>query len=190
MLPVEQRSMLHTHTHTHTHTYIYIREVGDHCRRWSKGSPFHYLLHRGVGEGDTPFTGLLLVLLQTYLNVLSVQQVGIKYHFLSLWYDATWNRTSISQTIGNMCVRVCLFACLYICMCVCVCACVNAYEYEYVWVYIYVCVSVCVSVCVWERECVFVYVSVCVCVCLCVGAYICICMFYRGQWGTKKLPST
>ena len=33
--------------------------------------------------------------------MLSVKQSGIKYHFLSLWYDLTWNWTPVSQTIGK-----------------------------------------------------------------------------------------
>ena len=33
--------------------------------------------------------------------MLSVKQRGVKYHFLSLWYDLTWDWTPISQTIGK-----------------------------------------------------------------------------------------
>ena len=33
--------------------------------------------------------------------MLSVKQGGIKYHFLSLWYDSTWNWTQVSRTIGE-----------------------------------------------------------------------------------------
>ena len=33
--------------------------------------------------------------------MLSVKQGGIKYHFLSLWYDSTWVWTQVSQTIGK-----------------------------------------------------------------------------------------
>ena len=36
-----------------------------------------------------------------YLIMLSVKQGGIKYHFLSLLYDPTWDWTPISQTIGE-----------------------------------------------------------------------------------------
>ena len=31
----------------------------------------------------------------------SVKQGGIKYHFLSLWYDSTEDWTLVSQTIGE-----------------------------------------------------------------------------------------
>ena len=31
----------------------------------------------------------------------SVKQGGIKYHFLSLWYDSTWDWNTVSQTIDK-----------------------------------------------------------------------------------------
>ena len=45
---------------------------------------------RCVG-GHYSFPGLLHFTLDTYLIMLSVKQGGIKYHFLSLWYDSTWD---------------------------------------------------------------------------------------------------
>ena len=33
--------------------------------------------------------------------MLSVKQINIKYHFLSLWYDSAWNWTPVSQPIGK-----------------------------------------------------------------------------------------
>ena len=33
--------------------------------------------------------------------MLSVKQDSIKYHFLSLWYDVTWDWTQVSWTIGE-----------------------------------------------------------------------------------------
>ena len=39
--------------------------------------------------------------LDPYLIMLSVKQGGIKYHFLSLWYDLTWDWTPVSKTIGE-----------------------------------------------------------------------------------------
>ena len=65
------------------------------------GSLFDSLLHQGVGEGATPFPGLLHFTLDLYLIMLSVKQGGIKYHFLSLWYDSTWDWTQVSQAIGE-----------------------------------------------------------------------------------------
>ena len=33
--------------------------------------------------------------------MLSIKQEGIKYHFLSLWYDSTWELTPVSRAIGE-----------------------------------------------------------------------------------------
>ena len=48
-------------------------------------------LEKSVGEGATPFPGLSHFSLDPYLILLSVNQGGIKYHFLSLWYNLTWD---------------------------------------------------------------------------------------------------
>ena len=44
-------------------------------------------------EGATPFPGLIHFTLDPYFIMLSVKQGGIKYNFLSLWYDSTWDFT-------------------------------------------------------------------------------------------------
>ena len=80
---------------------VYISKVGDHSRGWPEGSLFDSLLHQGVGESATPFPGLLHFPLDPYLIMLSVKQGGIKYHFLSLWYDSTWDWTQVSRAIGE-----------------------------------------------------------------------------------------
>ena len=54
-------------------------------------APFSIATTQGVGEGTTPFLGLLYFTFDPYLIMLSVKQGGIKYHFLSLWYDSTWD---------------------------------------------------------------------------------------------------
>ena len=33
--------------------------------------------------------------------MLRVKQGGIKYHFLSFWYDSTWDWTPVSLAIGK-----------------------------------------------------------------------------------------
>ena len=33
--------------------------------------------------------------------MLSVKQEGIKYHFLGLWYDFTWDWTPVFRAIGE-----------------------------------------------------------------------------------------
>ena len=50
-----------------------------------------------MGEGATLFHGLLHFTLDLYLIMLSVKQGGIKYHFLSLWYDSTWDWTPVHR---------------------------------------------------------------------------------------------
>ena len=50
----------------------------------------------GVGEGAIPFPGFLHFTFDPYLIVLSAKQAGIKYHFLSLWYDSNWDWTLVS----------------------------------------------------------------------------------------------
>ena len=40
--------------------------------------------------------------LDPYLIALSTKQSGIKYHFLSLWYDSTRDSTQVSRAIGLM----------------------------------------------------------------------------------------
>ena len=59
------------------------------------------LLHRGIEECATLFLGLLHFTLDPHLIVLSAKQGDIKYHFLNLWFDSTWDWTSVSQNIGE-----------------------------------------------------------------------------------------
>ena len=102
---------LYTHTHTcvcvfiylylYIYIYIYIySEVGDCSWGQPEGSLFNSY-YQGEEESDTPFPRLLHFTLDLNLIMLSVKQVGIKYHFLSLWYDSTWDWTQVSQTISE-----------------------------------------------------------------------------------------
>ena len=61
-------------------TRVDIYKVGDRSRGQPKGSLFNSY-SRDIGEGATPFLGLLHFTLDTYLVMLNVKQVGIKYHF-------------------------------------------------------------------------------------------------------------
>ena len=67
----------------------------------TKRLPFQKLLHRGVEEGATPLAGLLYFTLDPYLILLSVKQGDIKYHFMSLWYESTWDCTQVSRAIDK-----------------------------------------------------------------------------------------
>ena len=53
--------------------------------------------------GRYSFPGLLHFTLDAYLIMLSVKQGVIKYHFLSLWYNSTWDWTQVSRAISKHC---------------------------------------------------------------------------------------
>ena len=52
-------------------------------------APFSIATTPRCRGGRYSFPGLLYFTLDPYLIMLSVKQEGIKYHFLSLWYDST-----------------------------------------------------------------------------------------------------
>ena len=54
-------------------------------------APFSIATTPRCRGGRYSFPGLLYFILDPYLIMLSVKQGGIKYHFLSLWYDSTWD---------------------------------------------------------------------------------------------------
>ena len=64
-------------------------------------APFSIATTSRCREGTTPFPGLLHFTLDTYLILLSVKQEVINYHFKSLWYDATKDRTQVFRAIGE-----------------------------------------------------------------------------------------
>ena len=56
-------------------------------------APFSIATTPRCWEDATPFPRLPYFTLEMYLTMPSVKQGGIKYHFLSLWYDSTWDWT-------------------------------------------------------------------------------------------------
>ena len=64
-------------------------------------APFSIATTPRCRGGRHSFPGLLQFTLDPYLIMLSVEQGGIKYHFLSLWYDSTWDWTQVSRAIGE-----------------------------------------------------------------------------------------
>ena len=64
-------------------------------------APFSIATTPMCGGERYSFPGLLHFTLDPYLIMLSVKQGGIKYHFLSLWYDSTWDWTQVSRAIGE-----------------------------------------------------------------------------------------
>ena len=66
-------------------------------------APFSIATTPRCRGGRYSFPGLLYFTLDPYLIMLSVKQGGIKYHFLSLWYDSTLDWTQVSRAIGEHC---------------------------------------------------------------------------------------
>ena len=64
-------------------------------------APFIIATTQRCSGGTTLFLGLLHFTIDTYIILLSVKPGVMKYHFLGLWYDATWDWTQISRTIGK-----------------------------------------------------------------------------------------
>ena len=64
-------------------------------------APFSIATTPRCKGGRYSFLELLYFTLDPYLIMLSVKQGGIKYHFLSLWYDSTWDWTQVSRAIGE-----------------------------------------------------------------------------------------
>ena len=61
-------------------------------------APFSIATTLRSTEGVTPFPGLHHFILDAYLIMLSVNQSGIKYYFLRLWYVSIWDWTPLSRT--------------------------------------------------------------------------------------------
>ena len=64
-------------------------------------APFSIATTLRCRGGHYSFLWIAPLTLNLYIIMLRVKQGGIKYHFLSLWYDSTWNWTQVSWTIGK-----------------------------------------------------------------------------------------
>ena len=90
---------LHTYTHMYSNTEIQVS--------WPtvvKGNlkvPFSIVNTPRCRRGHYSFPWIAPFTLDPYLIMLSVKQGGIKYHFLSLWYDLTWDWISVSWATGK-----------------------------------------------------------------------------------------
>ena len=71
-----------------------ISKVGDHSRGQPEGSFFNSYYTKELERA------LLLSLDDSTL--LLMMQGGIKYHYLNLWYDSTWNWTPVSRSPGPL----------------------------------------------------------------------------------------
>ena len=81
--------------------WLQVSKIGDLSQGWPEDSLFNSYYTEVLGEGATLFPGLLHFTLDLYLIMLSVKQGNIKYHFLSFWYNSTWDWTPVYQTIGE-----------------------------------------------------------------------------------------
>ena len=64
-------------------------------------APFSIATTMRCRGGCYSFPWIASLILNLYLIMLSVKQGGINHHFLSLWYDSTWDWTLVSRTIGE-----------------------------------------------------------------------------------------
>ena len=64
-------------------------------------APFSIVTTPGCRGRHYSFPRIALLTLDPYFIMLSVKQEDIKYHFLSLWYDSTWDWNPVSRTIGK-----------------------------------------------------------------------------------------
>ena len=98
----------HTHTHTHTHTHkmcislfflansrlFVVWHISKKMATIVEGNPkapFSIATTPRCRGRRYSFPELPYFTLDPYLIMLSVKQGGMKYHFLSLWYDSTWD---------------------------------------------------------------------------------------------------
>ena len=79
----------------------WVWKISRHQSRGTRRLPFRHLLHQSGGEVSPPFPWLLYFTLALYILILSIKQRSVNYHFLSLWYDSTWDWTPICQAIGE-----------------------------------------------------------------------------------------
>ena len=64
-------------------------------------APFSIATTPRCGRGRYSIPRIVPLYLDPHLIMLSAKQGGIKYHFLSLWYDSTRDWTTVSWTIGE-----------------------------------------------------------------------------------------
>ena len=78
-------TFIHKYITDEKHTFTYVK-LATSVEGDSK-APFTIATTPRCWKGATPFPRLLHFILDPYF----IMQGGIKYHFLSLWYDPTWD---------------------------------------------------------------------------------------------------
>ena len=99
----KRTNRIHSRSDQCIYIYIYIYEVVS-CLTVVEGHPkasYSIVTTLRCRGGCYSFPWIASLTLDPYLIMLSVKQGGIKYHFLSLWYDSTLDWNSISRTIGE-----------------------------------------------------------------------------------------
>ena len=89
---------------TKRHLWAYSKsksKVGDPSRGRSEGSLFNSYYTEVLGRTLLHSLDCSTLTLDPYLIMLSVKQDGIKYHFLSLWYDSIMDWTPVFRTMGE-----------------------------------------------------------------------------------------
>ena len=89
------------YTYIYIYIYIYIFISWPTVVEGDPTAPFSIATTSRCSGGSNSFPWIAPLTLGSYLIMLSVKQGGIKYHFFSLWYDSTWDRTPVFQTIGE-----------------------------------------------------------------------------------------
>ena len=82
------------HACTRVYIYIYTHVCDTYTCVHIEGkpkAPFSIAATPRCRGGHYSFLWIALLTLDTYLIILSVKQGSIKYPFLSLWFDSTWN---------------------------------------------------------------------------------------------------
>ena len=64
-------------------------------------APFLLATNPMCRGGRYSFPWIVVLTFDLYLIILSVKQGGIEYHFLSVWYDSTWDWTLVSRAISE-----------------------------------------------------------------------------------------
>ena len=90
-----------TYKNDHIHFFLHHNKKLATIVEGNPKAPFSIATTPRCRGGRYSFPGLLYFTLDPYLIMLSVKQGGIKYHFLSLWYDLTWDWTQVSRAIGE-----------------------------------------------------------------------------------------
>ena len=64
-------------------------------------APFSIATTPRCREGHYSFLWIAPITHDPYVIIPSVKQKSIKYYFLSLWYDSTWDLTKSPRSLGN-----------------------------------------------------------------------------------------